>query len=139
VRTVKLFRPDIAYFDSRFTLSKGVFSSTAVSPHTVTSRISIAIPAGQRGLLLNGLLLIMRDIAPTTAGLARVVMEISGVDIVSEVREVTSGVGVPRINQVPRGDIFEAGQTLTISTVDTSTGGSYTYVLSAAVLLGPLT
>jgi hypothetical protein len=65
-------------------------------------------------------------------------MQISGVDIVSEVREITSAVGAPRINQIPRGDVFEAGQTLTISTADTSSGGSYTYTLSAAVLLGTL-
>jgi hypothetical protein len=65
-------------------------------------------------------------------------MEISGVDIVSEVREITSAVGAPRINQVPRGDVFGPNQTLTISTADASSGGSYTYVLSAAVLLGVL-
>jgi hypothetical protein len=139
VRTVKLFRPDAFDFDSRFALSKGIYSATGVAPHTLTARVSIAIPTGQRGLLINGFLLIMRDSAPTTAGTTRAVMEISGVDIVSEAREVTAGVGVPRINQVPRGDVFEPGQTLTISTADASTGGSYTYVLSVAVLLGALT
>jgi hypothetical protein len=139
VRTVKLFRPEIPYFDARFTLSKGIFSSGAVTPHTLTTRVSISIPSGQRGLLLNGFLLIMRDAAPTTAGLARAVMEVSGVDIVSEVREVTSGVGAPRSHQVPGGDVFAPGQTLTISTADASTGGSYTYVVSAAVLLGRVT
>jgi hypothetical protein len=139
VRTVKLFRPEIGEFDARFTLSKGIYSAAAVAPHTLTTRVSIAIPSGQRGLLLNGLMLIMRDAAPTTAGLARAVMEITGIDIVSEVREVTATTGAPRSAQVPRGDVFEPGQTLVISTADASTGGTYTYVLSAALLLGPLT
>jgi len=139
VRTVKLFRPEIPEFDSRFTLTKGIFSSTGVLPHTATTRVSIAIPSGQRGLLINGFLLIMRDTAPTTASVARATMEVAGVDIVSEVREVVTAVGAPRISQVPRGDVFVPAQTLTIVTADASTGGSYTYVLSAAVLLGPLT
>jgi hypothetical protein len=84
------------------------------------------------------LLLIMRDGAPTPPGLARAVMAASGVEIVSEVREVNSTTGAPRIIQVPRGNIFGPGETLVIRTADSSTGGSYTYVLSAAVLMGAL-
>jgi hypothetical protein len=139
VRTVKLVYPETVDFDSRFTILKGLFSSTGVGPHSLTTRLSLSVPAGQRAVLLNGLLLIMRDVAPTTAGVARAVMEVTGVEIVSEIREVTATTGAPRINQVPRGNIFDPGQTITIRTADSSTGGSYIYVLSASALMGPLT
>jgi hypothetical protein len=129
----------LAEFNSQFTIIKGVYSASLVSPHSLTTRVSIAIPDGQRGLLLNGLIFLMRDTVPIVLDMARAVMEVAGVEVVSEIREINNAAGWPHVNQVPRGDVFAPSQTLTISTADFSGGGSYTYVLSAAVLLGPLT
>jgi hypothetical protein len=138
VRTTKLFYPEDISFVSQFTLSKRNYSASAVGPHAAITRNSITIPTGRRGLLVNGFILMMRDAAPTTAGVARAAIEVTGVDVVSEIREITATTGVPRINHVPRGDVFEPGETISLITADGSTGGSYTYVISLAVILGSI-
>jgi hypothetical protein len=141
MRTAQLARPQLApfEFDSRFSLAKGLYFATGVAPHAFTTRVSITVPSGQRGLLLNGFILIMRETTATSPGMTRAVMEVAGVEILAEAREFSTTVRVPNVRQVFRGDIFNPGDNLTISTVDPSDTGTYTYILSDAVLLGPLT
>jgi hypothetical protein len=138
VRTVKLSRPDLFELDARYTLLKGLFAAGAVAPHTSTVRVSLAVPAGSRGVLLSATLLLMRDAASTTAGLVEVQLRIPTVDLIAALTEITGAVGTPRQVQVGRGDVVGGGQTLEIVTADASVGGSYLYRLGAALAHAPV-
>jgi hypothetical protein len=139
VRTVKLFRPQEPVFDTQFTISKANYAAFGITPHSGTVRLSITIPAGNRGEIRHGFIFLMRDGSATTAGTVRSTMEIAGWGVIAEVREIQAQVGLPRELVLPMGFILESGETLIMTTGDGSIDGSYGYALSAEVVIGPLT
>jgi hypothetical protein len=139
MRTVKLFRFIGPEFDSQYTLFKGHYLETSVPPHGYTTRVQVTIPTSSRGLLLHAFMLIMREVVPTTPGVARAIMGIAGIEIIAEVREITSAVGDSRLVDVSAGDLFNPGTIVHMATHDVSNGGAYTYTIGMGMLIGPMT
>lgn len=110
-------------------------STASVAPAGATLRWSYQVPAGRKAILNHVYCGIIRDNAPTTAGLAQAFVRITpsggGTRTILRAAILTSTVG-ERDHEVADTEVLmSAGDLIEGLTWDTSTGGTTNYLLAA--------
>lgn len=112
------------------------YGASAVAPHAATSRWTYTVPAAKRGLITILEASVVRDVAPTTAGLANAYIQLtpSGGAATFLLLASNAGGSVNDGRALALGCQLwlEAGDKLEALTSDASTGGSHQFVLTLA-------
>jgi hypothetical protein len=115
-----------------------LYSAANIAPHAITDRFTYTVPANRIAMVRSGWIQIMRDAAPGVVDRAVAVIfkkSVGGVTvcILFDIEEITAVVGIPRTGSIGESMILVAGEQLIGRTYDLSTGGTYTYRVSADV------
>lgn len=111
-----------------------LYTSDNLAPHANTQRWSYTVAGGLRYQLQSMILLAVRSAAPTAAGwlTCRMNVNAAGVGNIDflTLAEQTADVGKPQVLQQAIPFSLKPGDSINVSTIDGSTGGTYYYRLA---------
>lgn len=124
-----------AWFDRNPVQVPKNYYSTAIAPHTLTTRWTYTVPTGKKALLEFALVKAIRSVAATTAGTVYAYLSLtpSGLTVVvlGVIELMANSVGDHDASLVGQSIVLGAGDALLAATLDTSTGGTVDYSLAA--------
>jgi len=114
------------------------YSVAAVAPHGLTERWTYTVPAGTKTALEIALLMVTRDAAATTVGLARATIFYTpsggSEEALLDAALLTNTVGDQDRAILGASAVLLPGDLIRATTIDASTGGTINYVLTAKIV-----
>jgi len=119
------------WYQPNFIRVNKYYVAASIPPHGATCRWSYTVPTNRLAISAASHAQIVRQTAPTTPGLAGVILWINTLTRLPDVVEVTSTVGVPKLSSLGHSFIAVPGDVIQGVTSDGSVGGLYFYSLCA--------
>jgi hypothetical protein len=122
-------------YDRNGTAKTSTALTGGAAPHAITQRWSYTVPVGRKAFIEAFFALVQRNTAAAPVGAAAVIMQYTPVGgaatRVLDVWVSSNGVGDTALQTPTNFGFMQAGDVLTASDQDSSTGGTVTYVQTA--------
>lgn len=126
-----------AYYDRAPLTQAFRYLSFGIAPHAIVDRWSYTVPANRRAIVATMQATLCRDLAPGAAGLAQSFIWLDDVaqanTSILEQNWISAGLTAGLGGIFVSGPAMQATEVLAGRTVDTSTGGTFGYLLTAVL------